>query len=46
MYPKGGFFWNDARIATTRTMRAQHGDLQLEWPGRYAAAAEVNWTNE
>jgi hypothetical protein len=45
-YPKGGFFWNDARIATTSTMRAQHGDLRLEWPGKYAAAAEVNWTNE
>ena len=44
--PKGGFFWNDARIATTSTMRAQHGDLRLEWPGKYAAAAEVNWTNE
>jgi len=44
-YPKGGFFWNDARIATTTSMRAQHGDLRLEWPGKYAAAAEVNWTN-
>ncbi len=46
VYPKGGFFWNDARIATTRIMRAQHGDLRLEWPNRYAAAAEVNWTNQ
>jgi hypothetical protein len=45
-YPKGGFFWNDAKVATTATMRAQHGDLKLEWPGKYAAAAEVNWTNE
>lgn len=45
-YPKGGFFWNDAKIATTATMRAHHGDLRLEWPGKYAAAAEVNWTNE
>jgi len=44
-YPKGGFFWNDGRIATTATMRAEHGDLRLDWPGRYAAAAEVNWTN-
>lgn len=46
VYPKGGFFWNDAKIATTETMRAQHGDLHIEWPSRYAAAAEVNWTNE
>jgi hypothetical protein len=46
VYPKGGFFWNAAKIATTTTMRAQHGDFRLEWPGKYAAAAEVNWTNE
>jgi hypothetical protein len=46
VYPKGGFFWNDAAVATTKTMRASHGDLHLEWPGRYASAAEVNWTNQ
>ncbi len=45
-YPKGGFFWNDARVATTTKMRAEHGDLRLEWPNRYASAAEVNWTNQ
>ena len=45
-YPKGGFFWNDAKIATTQTMKARHGDLSLEWPGKYAAAAEVTWTNQ
>ena len=46
VYPKGGFFWNDGAIATTATMRAAHGDFLLEWPNRYAAAAEVNWTNQ
>jgi hypothetical protein len=46
VYPKGGFFWDEAKVATTSTMRAQHGDLRLEWPGKYAAAAEVNWTNQ
>jgi hypothetical protein len=46
VYPKGGFFWNDAVIATTKTMRAEHGDFRLEWPNKYASAAEVNWTNE
>jgi hypothetical protein len=46
VYPKGGFFWNDGAIATTSTMRAKHGDFQIEWPNRYAAAAEVNWTNQ
>jgi len=46
VYPKGGFFWNDGNMATTETMRAEHGDLRLEWPNHYAAAAEVNWTNQ
>jgi hypothetical protein len=46
VYPKGGFFWNDAKVATTVAMRAEHGDLRLEWPRRYAAAAETNWTNQ
>ena len=46
VYPNGGFFWNDAKVATTETMRAQHGDFRLDWPGQYAAAAEVNWTNQ
>jgi hypothetical protein len=46
VYPKGGFFWNDAAIATTETMRAANGDFHLEWPGCYASAAEVNWTNQ
>ena len=40
VYPRGGFFWDDANIATTETMRAEHGDLRFEWPKRYAAAAE------
>jgi hypothetical protein len=46
VYPKGGFFWNDGAIATTSTMHAEYGDLRLDWPNRYASAAEVNWTNQ
>jgi hypothetical protein len=46
VYPKGGFFWNDAKMATTETMRVEHGNFRMEWPNRYAAAAEVNWTNQ
>jgi hypothetical protein len=46
VYPTGGFFWDEAKIATTETMSAKHGDLSFEWPKRYAAAAEVNWTNQ
>src|SRR4029079_12027365 len=38
VYPKGGFFWNDAAIATTSKMHVQHGDFKIEWPDRYAAA--------
>lgn len=46
VYPKGGFFWDDGKIATTEAMRAKHGDFGFEWPARYAAAAEVHWTNQ
>ena len=46
VYPKGGFFWNDGNVCTTASMRAEQGSFKLEWPGRYAAAAEVNWTNQ
>ena len=45
-YPKGGFFWDEAAVATTIVMRAEFGDLKLEWPNKYASAAEVNWTNQ
>jgi hypothetical protein len=45
LYPKGGFFWNDGNIVTTRTMRVEHETLRMEWPAKYAATAEVNWTN-
>jgi len=45
VYPKGGFFWREAQVATTETMRVEHGDMKMEWPAKYAAAAEVNWTN-
>lgn len=46
VYPEGGFFWNLGRVATTEKMRVEFGDLRMEWPNRYAAAAEVNWTNQ
>ncbi|MBA3496825.1 MAG: DUF1326 domain-containing protein [Gemmatimonadales bacterium] len=44
-YPKGGFFWNDGNMVTTRTMRVDHQSLRMEWPSKYAATAEINWTN-
>jgi hypothetical protein len=44
-YPKGGFFWDDGNVVTTRTMRVTHGSLRMEWPDKYASTAEVNWTN-
>jgi hypothetical protein len=45
VYPKGGFFWNDGNVVTTRTMRVHHPSLRMEWPAKYAATAEVNWSN-
>jgi hypothetical protein len=45
VYPKGGTLWNDGNIVTTSAMRASHDSLRLEWPGRFAVIAEVNWTN-
>ncbi len=44
-YPKGGFFWDDGNVVTTATMRVDHGSLKMAWPSKYAATAEVNWTN-
>ncbi|HEX3273562.1 MAG TPA: DUF1326 domain-containing protein [Gemmatimonadales bacterium] len=44
-YPKGGFFWNDGNIVSTSTMRVDHPSLRMSWPAKYAATAEVNWTN-
>jgi hypothetical protein len=45
LYPKGGFFWNDGNVVTTSTMRVDHPSLKMSWPSKYAATAEVNWTN-
>jgi hypothetical protein len=45
IYPKGGFFWNDGNVVTTKTMRVDHDSLRMSWPAKYASTAEVNWTN-
>jgi len=45
-YPKGGFFWNDGLAVTTETMKISWGDLEFEYPAKFAAVAEVNWTNQ
>jgi hypothetical protein len=45
VYPKGGFFWNEGNVVTTGTMRVDHPSLRMSWPAKYAATAEVNWTN-
>ncbi len=45
VYPKGGFFWNDGNVVTTSAMRVDHPSLKMSWPDKYAATAEVNWTN-
>ncbi len=28
-YPKGGFFWNDGNVVTTKTMRVDFGDMRM-----------------
>jgi hypothetical protein len=44
-YPKGGFFWDDGNVVTTSAMRVDHPSLRMSWPDKYAATAEVNWSN-
>jgi hypothetical protein len=46
VYPKGGFFWDDGNVVTTRTMRVDYQPLRMDWPSKYASTAEVNWTNQ
>jgi hypothetical protein len=45
VYPRGGFFWNDGNVVTTRTMRVDHESLRMSWPAKYSATAEVDWSN-
>lgn len=44
-YPQGGFFWNDGAAVTTETTKISWNDLSFEYQGKFAAVAEVNWTN-
>jgi hypothetical protein len=46
VYPKGGFIWNDGDVGTTATMRINHGDFHFEYPGKWAAYAVAEWTNQ
>lgn len=46
VYPKGGFFWDDGDMTTTDAMWIDYKDIQLEYPGLYAAHAVAEWTNQ
>jgi hypothetical protein len=46
VYPKGGFIWNDGDVGTTSTMRITHGALSFQYPGKWAAYAVAEWTNQ
>ncbi|MFN2635848.1 MAG: DUF1326 domain-containing protein [Gemmatimonadaceae bacterium] len=46
VYPKGGFFWNDGSVVTTDASKISYGDLSFDHKAKYAAVAEVNWTNQ
>jgi hypothetical protein len=45
VYPKGGFFWDEGNVVTTSAMRCDHPSVKMSWPSKYAATAEVNWSN-
>ncbi|GIX48588.1 MAG: hypothetical protein KatS3mg131_2799 [Candidatus Tectimicrobiota bacterium] len=46
VYPKGGFLWNDGDVGTTSTMRIDHGALRFQYPGKWAAYAVAEWSNQ
>jgi hypothetical protein len=46
VYPKGGFIWNEGDVGTTATMRIKHGDFNFQYPGKWAAYAVAEWTNQ
>ena len=46
VYPKGGFLWNDGDVGTTSTMHITHGDFNFQYPGKWAAYAVAEWTNQ
>jgi hypothetical protein len=47
VYPAGtGGFWDDGDIATTTTMRVNHGALTFQHPDRFAAYAVAEWSNQ
>ena len=47
VYPAGtGGFGDEGDIATTTTMRLNHGTLACQPPDRWAAYAVAAWTNQ
>ena len=46
VYPGGGFEWPEGDICTTETMAVTYGDMQFAYPGKWAAYAVPEWTNE
>ena len=47
VYPAGtGGFWDDGDIATTTTMRVNHGTLACQPPDRWAASAVAAWAHQ
>jgi hypothetical protein len=46
VYPKGGFIWNDGDVGTTATMHINHGDFNFQYPGKWAAYAVAEWSNQ
>ena len=46
VHPQGGFLWDDGDVCTTDSMQIDHGDFQYEYPGKWAAYAIADWSNQ
>ena len=45
VYPKGGLVWNDGDVTTTSRMQITHGDMNFQYPGKWAVYAVAEWSN-
>lgn len=46
VYPKGGFFWNKADIATTDVLEVNYGPVNFRHGGGFASYSTTTWSNQ
>ena len=46
VYPKGGFFWNLANVATTEVLEVNYGPVKFKHEGGFASYGTTTWTNQ